>query len=309
MFLSVGIPTFNGEQFLEAVVESIVSQEKNVEIVISDNASTDSTWDIICKLEKKHPQIIRPHKNQKNMGFDANVDQVVKMAVGKFVWVLSDDDSLLPGSLDKVLSVISKHPKLSLIFVDHQNSLKMKHPDTLCRDGNDFFRRIRFKNGLISSNIVNRERWGEVPINSFFGCQWIQFVYSIYVMSPFFPMPQEAYIISETLLQRHTQTRWGENGGFIYTGLKAVRVFEEIPKLGYDKDIKKIAISIIRGGYYKNIPRAKLAGLKVTSALLSEMYALYKYEPGFWLMDLPLLFIPRFLYKQAHKILRLYACA
>jgi len=90
--VSIGIPVFNGELFLKKRLDSICSQTfTDFEIIISDNASTDSTPTICQEYEKKDE---RTHyiKQKKNMGVWWNYKFVVEQAKGEyFVWAAADD--------------------------------------------------------------------------------------------------------------------------------------------------------------------------------------------------------------------------
>jgi hypothetical protein len=58
----------------------------------------------------------------------------------------------------------------------------------------------------------------------------------------------------------------------------------------------------IKGGYLKNIPIAKAKGLRVDWALIRECLDLYRSFPSFWLIDLPLLLLPGFLFRGARAV-------
>ena len=90
--VSVGIPVFNGELFLKNRLDSICSQTfTDFELVISDNASTDSTSAICQEYEKKDGRI-HYIKQKKNMGVWWNYKFIVEQAKGEyFVWAAADD--------------------------------------------------------------------------------------------------------------------------------------------------------------------------------------------------------------------------
>ena len=90
--VSIGLPVYNGEQFLENRLESILSQtQSNFEVIISDNASTDATQDICEELAKKDKRI-RYIRQKKNMGSEWNFNFVLKEAKSDyFVWAAADD--------------------------------------------------------------------------------------------------------------------------------------------------------------------------------------------------------------------------
>ena len=66
--ISIGIPVYNGEKFIRKCIESVLQQTyKNFELIISDNASTDSTPDICKEFLKKDNRITFVRQNE-NMG-------------------------------------------------------------------------------------------------------------------------------------------------------------------------------------------------------------------------------------------------
>lgn len=112
--LSICIPTYNRADFLPTCIESIVVQFKNaevldkVEIVISDNGSTDNTEEVVKSFQKKYPNIFY-RKNAINLGYDKNALELVPFAKGEYCWMLGDDDALFEGSLAYVLNILTKH--------------------------------------------------------------------------------------------------------------------------------------------------------------------------------------------------------
>ncbi len=108
--LSIGIPTYNRAEYLIQCLNSFVSQlDKDagiVEIVISDNASTDKTKEVVDEYRHKH-SYIRYSRNLTNIGAEANIFAVAKLAIGKWLWVFGDDDIILEGGLNKVLAQIT----------------------------------------------------------------------------------------------------------------------------------------------------------------------------------------------------------
>ncbi len=109
--LSICIPTFNRDSFLRQCLESIVRQfdneqvRANVEIVISDNGSSDNTGLVAREYQKNYPNIAYI-RNLENLGVDRNILQVVDMARGEYVWLLGDDDALFEDSLPYMLPIL-----------------------------------------------------------------------------------------------------------------------------------------------------------------------------------------------------------
>ena len=298
MDLTIGIPTWNGANTIKATMESVlrsISEDirECVEIVVSDNGSTDSTADMIMPYLSCRSPRVTYSVNEANVGFDRNVNKVMRLARGKFVWLLSDDDEIVPGAIDKVLAVISKHPQVGAIFVNYRSAVSIRTDgDRLCRNGEEFFHLSHFKSGLVSSNVFNTERWRELNLSRYFGCGWIHFAYLVEGISN-----RPAYIIAQRYVIQGDKWKWAEGGKFLRTGLMLVRVFRNMERLNYSEERRREADFVIKGGYPANIVRAKLMGVKVDTDLLKDFCELYHRYPTFWFIDLPLLLMPKTVYR------------
>jgi len=310
--LTIGIPTFNGGKYIGLAINSVLNQLKNnpllesrTEIVVSDNASQDNVGSIVKKYEESYPKIVHYYRNEKNIGFDRNVDLVVSRAGGKFVWLISDDDFITDGAIENVLKVIETNldERISVIFANYYNSIRLKNKeDVLCKDGNVFLQKTRFKSGLISSNIVSKASWQESKLEQFFETGWIHFGYVLSALSPL--SGNKGYILNNELVKTGGEGRWGKGGTFIFTGFELVKIFKLMPKMGYDKRTSKMAIYVIKGGYPLLIPLAKAQGLKTDLKQLRRFYTLFRQYPSFWLIDFPLLLIPKKIYELAYFLIR-----
>ena len=82
--LSIGLPVYNGAQFLEKALDSLLCQTfRDFELIISDNASTDAT-EKICKSYAERDSRIHYSRNAENMGAGWNVRRVYLLAQGKY---------------------------------------------------------------------------------------------------------------------------------------------------------------------------------------------------------------------------------
>ena len=99
MKVSVCIPTYNSAAYLAECIQSVLAQrDVDFEIVISDNASDDSTWDIINSFSDPR---IRASRCAKNEGMAANFNRVLQQAHGEYVKVLCSNDVLDPNAKSK----------------------------------------------------------------------------------------------------------------------------------------------------------------------------------------------------------------
>lgn len=109
--LTLAIPTYNRKGFLEACLDSVLPQVaragERVELLISDNCSSDDTQALVERhLAAGAP--IRYVRNTENIGADRNFAQCLSLASGTYFLLLGDDDLLLEGALDMLLPVLEE---------------------------------------------------------------------------------------------------------------------------------------------------------------------------------------------------------
>jgi len=262
-----------------------------IELFISDNCSTDNT-SLTVQERLKHTGIaVRYVRNSENLGYDRNVDQVVRMAQGKFVWTLSDDDRLIPGSINTVLQILERMPAAALVFANYDRTRVNDYAENgYCIDGNEYFEKSRFQGGLISSNVINKQVWEQVMNDSAFGSGWIHFAYAVAALAPV--ERRTSVVLGNELVAVDGESRWGHGGTFLLVGLKFARLIKSMRALGYSRTTQRLGLLAIKGGYPRNILKARSQGLKLTKLLVFEMIELFGGFISFWLVDLPALFMP-----------------
>ena len=91
--VSIAMATFNGERFVREQLESILAQSvSDFELVISDDTSTDGTWEILQEYSEKDNRI-RIYRNNLNLGFKRNFEQAIRLCQADFI-ALSDQRRL-----------------------------------------------------------------------------------------------------------------------------------------------------------------------------------------------------------------------
>jgi glycosyltransferase involved in cell wall biosynthesis len=118
--LSICIPTFNRAAHLSNCLHSVatnaVAGMSDVQVCVSDNGSADATDTVIADAAKTLP--IKRHRHSQNVGFARNLLSVVEMAEGEYVWVLGDDDLLVPGAVTDVLAMLRSNTDIDYFFVN-----------------------------------------------------------------------------------------------------------------------------------------------------------------------------------------------
>lgn len=123
--VSIGMPVYNGENFLKQAIDSLLSQTfEDFELIVSDNASTDRTEEI-CRKYATRDRRIRYYRNQKNLGAASNFNCVFELSRGEYFKWAAHDDICAPSFiaecvevLDRDESVVLCYPKTKLINED-----------------------------------------------------------------------------------------------------------------------------------------------------------------------------------------------
>lgn len=107
--VSIGLPVYNGEKSIRNTIDSILSQTfKNFKLIISDNASSDSTY-AICQEYVLRDKRIKYIRQNKNMGVNWNFNFVLKQSNSEyFIWI-SSDDTWHPEFLQKNIDILENN--------------------------------------------------------------------------------------------------------------------------------------------------------------------------------------------------------
>ncbi len=113
--VSVLTPAYNAEQYIRTAIESILNQSfTDFEYIILDDASTDSTWEVIQEYAKKDKRI-RIVRNKKNMYIAGARNMLIKEAKGKYIVWQDADDISLPNRIEHQYQFMEKHPEVGIV--------------------------------------------------------------------------------------------------------------------------------------------------------------------------------------------------
>lgn len=166
--LTIAIPTYNRHRLLDLCLTQmgpqVAAHADRVELLVSDNASTDETPEVVAR----HQAVgipIRLIRNPENIGPDANFAQCLREARGTYVLLFGDDDVLLDGALDKLLPLI-EDGKPGVVYLrgysftdDFLRERPRKSPAgkvIRLRDPKAFAARVSVLFTFISGNVVNK---------------------------------------------------------------------------------------------------------------------------------------------------------
>lgn len=318
MKLTIGIPTYNRAKPLSSLLENITQQIRDainieVEILVSDNASTDNTFEMIKSFKDSNPDIkIKIHRNNSNIGYDENVNMLFQLAKGDYVMTLSDDDGLEPSAIITINDILEKNYGVKMVYIANNfydfnlenkvfvndNFFKNIGENKYFPSAKDLFLDSKEIFGGISGLCIERKSWLEANVKKYFGTNWIHLGVTLEIL-----IYSDIYVITEPLIKYrldNKESRWNT----LETSLGIQRVLLE--------HYKKFP-NVIKGIYNEHRHQTRLSLIYLDRSkhcmnkkeLLSNMTMAFDAKKlSFWFIDLPLLYSPSALLKWAYNIYR-----
>jgi abequosyltransferase len=172
--LTIAIPTYNRSGDLNQLLTVLAPQLTNrpeIELRISDNASPDNTTEVVQRFQSEG-LVLQYHRHAENIGPDANFLSCFQAARGKYFWLFSDDDIILPGTIESLLSHIA-HSDFDIIYA---TSYGFRHDYIAERQYDPFGRSfhtitsarrmssvVNIMFTFVSGMIINKERFDSIP--------------------------------------------------------------------------------------------------------------------------------------------------
>lgn len=114
--VSIGVPVYNGEDYLASTLESILGQSfGDCEVIICDNASTDAT-EAICAEYAARDSRVRYHRQPKNLGAAPNYNDVYHRSRGRYFKWSAHDDLIEPTFLERCVAALEANPQCPVAF-------------------------------------------------------------------------------------------------------------------------------------------------------------------------------------------------
>lgn len=116
MKVSVITITYNSANFVKFAIESVLSQSfRDFEYIISDDCSTDNTWEIIQQYKDER---IKAHRNEINIGEYPNRNKTLFEAKGEYILWIDGDDILYPHGLEFMVKMLDAFPDSAMALVN-----------------------------------------------------------------------------------------------------------------------------------------------------------------------------------------------
>lgn len=185
--LSITIPTWNRAEILEKALSQLLPQlinyTKEIELIVSDNCSTDKTNSVIESQKEKFKQINFIHfKQSSNTGYYGNFRKCKELANGKYFWLLSDNEFINDGLIEFLIGTLKEATTINSIHLNDwgnfhdENSFKKTEYRSKLLNANELFKVAGYKLTLISSVVfVNKKEEDDVLFEKFNGNSFLGF--------------------------------------------------------------------------------------------------------------------------------------
>lgn len=121
--VSVIIPAYNHENYVQGTIKSIIEQSyQNIELIILDDGSKDSTWQKIQELqvecEKRFVRVV--FETKQNEGSCKTLNKLLSLAQGEFVYIIASDDLAKPNAIEKEVEFLANNEDYALVVGDNE---------------------------------------------------------------------------------------------------------------------------------------------------------------------------------------------
>lgn len=295
--LSICIPTYNGSKYirknLDEIVNQIISYKLNyIEVIISDNCSTDNTYEIIKEYSNKYPNLISINRNNINLGYDGNVLKLCSLSKGKYIHIFGDDDFYAPSGLKRLCETLLKYPELSVCILSNYYLQNSNFGNIVSRKGlqDQFYIDDRIyindsDNFIIdiedrawpNTNIVyRRDYYEQIPnLKEFIKKDWIHIYIMLYIAAKW----QNCYIFADKypiVIDRVDVQTWLNNidGPRIY--FNNLWVYSFTNKLGYSPKVFEWYRKKLLSEYIKNVQYRRSHSFRINVNYLLKYFPYYK---------------------------------
>lgn len=121
--VSVLISSYNHENYVQETLKSIISQTyKEIELIVIDDGSTDSTFEKVLEMESicKERFVNFCIKKQKNKGIGATCNELIKLSHGKYLYYIASDDLAKPTAIEEEVSFLEKNKDYALVVGNNE---------------------------------------------------------------------------------------------------------------------------------------------------------------------------------------------
>jgi glycosyltransferase involved in cell wall biosynthesis len=193
---SICIPAYNRARHLPALLDSILAQDfPDFNIVICEDCSPErgQISEIIHRYSTEHPGVFLYHQNERNLGYDGNIRQLIEKATGEYCFFMGNDDVMCVGALATVADVIDRNPDVGLVlksyaWFDHtpgnvNQEVRYFSEERRFAAGREAITLCYRRSGVISGYIVRRDTARAAATDKYDGTLYYQMHLTARVLS------------------------------------------------------------------------------------------------------------------------------
>jgi len=318
--LTIAIPTYNRSSSLDATLLDLVDQidehiRGDIELLVSDNNSSDSTEEVVEKYIKNNFDIsIKYNKNLQNLGFDGNCHVAMEKASGEFVWILSDDDKVCGNAIKTVYRQIENNKEVSFVYVNYNIKQGEKYEESRCKininkvvDGESFMIESNLAFTFVSSCIIRRSEWVKRDYMKYIGTRWYHaFVARDLVLGAKVLMLAGNLItmngldLKSSRAERRLSDSDEDGYDFYLDAYVQLLLFSRgMEEVGYSEGVCNLIYKNVRASalrqifYYKaTVDIYKFKEIRYFCEVLRKTYC---NKFSYWLLEAPIMYLPSFI--------------
>lgn len=300
--LTLAIPTYKRAGCLKELLDVLAPQmegETRVELLVSDNCSPDDTSAVVQSfLDRGLP--IRYNRNQTNLGADGNFVRCYEMAAGEYFWVFGDDDIIVPGGLQEVLS----HLELREFDLLYLHAKPFRNPYAADAADSAFTHKLRVFSSaeefalyaytnltFISGNIVRKSSLEALPHVDFRKLIGTNLVQLSWILSMLASNPKCASILDRVVANR--LDNGGGHGTFHVFGTTLRQIVEDL--LGLESRVGRAIINRTIQAWFPWVivlTRRNRQARHLPEDAEGILKGLFRQNPRYWVFVHPVLRMP-----------------
>lgn len=315
--LSICIPTYNREKYLKECLESIVYQkwfnQEDIEIVISDNASTDNTKELVQEYQERFNNI-KYYRNKENVWSANNVICSVEKSIWEYVWIFGDDDIVVNFWFKSIIDTLFLNKNIWWLFVNYFTfsektklvlkssiihdmnkwcELKITNDEIIILDWNLIFNYINQVPTFLSSLIMKKSFFQKNDLNLFFDNlyphTWICSLNTI---------NQKIWLITKPLIRWLIPEKgwWHKNGVILFEAALDYLYMNHIVSQDPRCPFLMISLKKYKRDYLRNFPKniilSKVLWFKIQEKYLQKLKQIYWNGLIYYMYIIPIIYLP-----------------
>ena len=311
--LTIGIPVYNGERFIKQTMESILPQLtpevlECVEVIISDNCSTDATGSLVLEYVNNFDKHIKYFRNDRNYFYDGNIDLVVERSLGKYVWLLGCGEIVKPDALKLILRHLENNDYDNIllgfdIYSEITKQIESESQDSVTEDKifydkNDFLNCCGLTSiSAVSINIVAKSSWEMVSLLPLREVGWchVERIKDILFSENYMAtlvIPNQCFT-----LYREVEGWWSVGDALLVNTLKFALIVQSTKCSSTSKWYRL---------FFEQLYPIRLVNLIIKSKKMDSKFSITKFKMvarlfygylSFWLVIVPILILPNLVFR------------